>query len=151
MTDEIYGQPDTVPAPKPKRERTAEEIAAAKERMAKVRAGKGKQPKPADQAKIGIGSGHHADAATENRTHRGRAKRDEHPDDEFPGMTANDCCQACYASGGKHCAITHEAFCGHPMKGGIQSKHMLVAEIVARYNRAKTKLAHMKIDARAFD
>ena len=66
-------------------------------------------------------------------------------------MTANDCCQACYASGGTRCAITWESFCGHPMKGGIQSKHMLNAATVARYNRAKTKLAHMKIDARAFD
>ncbi len=63
---------------------------------------------------------------------------------EFAGMTATECCAACTP---KHCVITAQGICGHPMKGGLQAPMMIRSDVVARYNRARKQLAHVKLDA----
>ncbi len=63
---------------------------------------------------------------------------------EFAGMTASECCAACTP---KHCIITAQGICGHPMKGGLQAPMMTRSDVVARYNRARKQLAHVKLDA----
>ncbi len=63
---------------------------------------------------------------------------------EFAGMTASECCAACTS---KHCIITAQGICGHPMKGGLQAPMMTRSDVVARYNRARKQLAHVKLDA----
>jgi predicted metal-binding protein len=64
---------------------------------------------------------------------------------EFAGMTAADCCDACKET---NCIITGIAICGHPMKGALQARLMMNREVVARYKRAKQVLAHAKLDLR---
>lgn len=129
------------------KERTPQEIAAAKDRMAKARAAKkSKEVMPIAQ---------HQSQRPEIRPRHSQAggaaehkRAPELPTDELEGLTAKDCCNSCYASKGERCAITHRDFCGHPLKSGIQQPDMLNPETVARYQRAKKILAHAKIEAR---
>lgn len=113
-----------------KKERTPEQIEAAKARMAAVRAKRGSKPKVVAARP----------AAPEH-------KRAASVPNEFEGMTAKDCCDSCYASNGACCAITHRPVCGHPLKGGLQQPDQMRADTVARYQRAKKILAHAKIEA----
>ena len=78
-------------------------------------------------------------------TRKAAAKKPEAPkvSAEFAGMTAAECCTACTA---KHCVITGQGICGHPMKGGLQAPMLCRSDIVARYNRARKQLAHVKLD-----
>jgi hypothetical protein len=46
------------------------------------------------------------------------------------------------------CVITHEAHCGHPRKGGIQSAHRNNPEVVGRFNEFRKHLAHGDVDKR---
>lgn len=65
------------------------------------------------------------------------------PVDEFAGLTVKDCCDGCTAS---RCVITGSAFCGHPYK----SSHPTAApKVKERIRRAKTIIAHLRVDARA--
>lgn len=102
-----------------KKERTPEQIEAAKARMAHARAKKVAKPELVE----------HESAI---------------PADELEGLTAKDCCDSCCLA---NCAITHDALCGHPLKSGLQSTYMLKPDVVARYQKAKKILAHAKIDA----
>ncbi len=63
---------------------------------------------------------------------------------EFAGMTASECCADCTP---QRCIITAQGICGHPMKGGLQAPMMTRSDVVARYNRARKQLAHVKLDA----
>lgn len=65
--------------------------------------------------------------------------------EEFAGMTANECCSACKVD---RCVISETNICTHPYKSPIQPAMMANAKILARYQRAKTALAHQKIDLR---
>jgi hypothetical protein len=46
------------------------------------------------------------------------------------------------------CYISGEAICAHPMKCGLHAARMNDGEALGRYARAKTALAHRKIDLR---
>lgn len=117
-----------------KKERTPEQIEAARARMAAVRAKKGTKPRAVLEATGG------AKAFVEH-------KKSAAIPNEFEGISAKDCCDSCYASKGQRCAITHDAICGHPLKGGIQSRDMMKADVVDRFQKAKKILAHAKIEA----
>lgn len=118
-----------------KKERTPEQIEAAKARMAAVRAKRGSKPKQEI-------------ALTVNPPVRMKVehKRAASVPNEFEGISAKDCCDSCFASKGERCAITHRGLCGHPMKGGLQQSDQMNAATVARYMKAKKILAHAKIE-----
>ena len=68
---------------------------------------------------------------------------------EFAGLTLVECCDACHATG--RCVITKEGsgLCGHPRKGGIQTRDMVVHAISERYMRVKKLLGHLVVEMRA--
>lgn len=122
-----------------KKERTPEQIEAAKARMAAVRAKRGSKPKLSAEAQVpGIFVG-----GTPLREH----KQSKLIPNEFEGITAKDCCDSCYASNGNKCAITHRGVCGHPLKGGLQPPDQMRPDTIARYQKTKKILAHAKIEA----
>lgn len=123
------------------KERTPEQIEAAKARMAAVRAKKGSKPKVSARKEI-MDSGA-VDVPKKWTEH----KRSALIPDEFAGLSAKDCCESCYASKGERCAITHRALCGHPLKGGLQQPDQMRPDTVERFARAKKILAHAKIEA----
>ena len=63
--------------------------------------------------------------------------------DEFEGMTATSCCDACNL---QRCVITGISLCGHPLKGGLQPALMTRGDITARYARAQKLLKHQKVE-----
>lgn len=120
-----------------KKERTPEQIEAAKARMAAVRANRGMKPQvPEISPQI-----------EPKKLTRVEHKRAASVPNEFEGISAKDCCDSCYTSKGARCAITHRGLCGHPMKGGLQQPDQMRLDTVARYQRAKKILAHAKIEA----
>lgn len=66
------------------------------------------------------------------------------PDAMFDGMTATICASGCSEKG---CVVTGDV-CGHPYKSGLQAKHYMQKEVMARYERAKDFLKHQAIDKR---
>lgn len=66
------------------------------------------------------------------------------PDDLFAGMTAAVCAGGCSEKG---CVITGDV-CGHPYKSGLQAKHYMQKDVMARFERAKDFLKHQAIDKR---
>ena len=133
-----------------RKERTPEQIEAAKARMVAVRAKKGKAKRvyglhETPSGMVGVVSPKMA-KDIERAAAKIEHKRSTAIPNEFEGMTAKDCCDSCYAAKGERCAITHRAICGHPMKGGLQQHDQMRSDTVERYNRAKKMLAHAKID-----
>jgi hypothetical protein len=142
-----------------RKERTPEQIEAAKARMAAVRAKKsragarteGSKPK-ADAFQVASEAQTMMDGSVNDAPSR---KKPEHKraapvPDEFEGITGNptrECCNSCYASGGKRCAITHREYCGHPLQSGLQHIDQMNPATVARYQIVKKRLAHAKVDA----
>ena|SRR5271166_6853814 len=63
--------------------------------------------------------------------------------DEFAGMTATMCCNACTP---ERCVISGVNVCAHPNKGGLQSGLMNKPDVAACYLRARKALEHQKID-----
>jgi hypothetical protein len=55
----------------------------------------------------------------------------------YEGMTASSCADACRP---ERCVVSHKPFCGHPYIG------QRTQQSLQRYNEAKTRLAHMRID-----
>ncbi len=117
-----------------KKERTPEQIAEAKARMAAVRARKGSKPKSL------LKKGHRsADPVLLER----EDLRSASIPDELEGITVNDCPDACRI---ERCVISGAAQCIHPLKSGIQSAFQMKQDVVERYAMAKKILAHKKID-----
>lgn len=63
--------------------------------------------------------------------------------DPYAGMTAQECCAGCNRAA---CAISHEAYCAHPYKGGLHPHQMDDADALARASAAKKKLRNQKIE-----
>lgn len=141
-----------------KKERTPEQIEAAKARMAAVRAKRGSKPKsflkeghrnadPVQLSKKDLEDSGALDVPKKWAKPKEEHRRSASIPNEFEGISAKDCCDSCYASKGERCAITHRGLCGHPMKGGLQQPDQMRPDTVARYQRAKKILAHAKIEA----
>jgi hypothetical protein len=60
------------------------------------------------------------------------------PPDEFPGLTATDCCTACNQTDG--CIISGMNCCLHPRKSGLQPIHQTMPDVLRRYERARKRL-----------
>lgn len=73
-----------------------------------------------------------------------RAKPDHAPD-ELAGLTETECCEGCRPD---RCVISGINVCAHPMKSGLQPALANDRDRLARYERARKKLAHRKIDLR---
>lgn len=65
--------------------------------------------------------------------------------DEFAGMTATECCDACFEKG--ECIISG-SICVHPNKGGLQAALMRNPSVLAKFQRAKKALEHQIVDLR---
>jgi len=63
----------------------------------------------------------------------------------FAGISATDCCNDCNES---MCVITQIGFCGHPLKGELQSALQNKPAIVQRRKFAKLMLDRMKLEAK---
>jgi hypothetical protein len=66
-------------------------------------------------------------------------------DGELEGLTRTDCPFDCNEA---NCVITRIGFCGHPLKGGLQSALLSKPDVVRTYSKARRMLAHMKIESR---
>lgn len=108
-----------------KKERTPEQIAADKARMAAIRAKKGTKPKPVLEA---------ASVAKAFVEH----KRAASIPDEFAGLTVATCCDGCKPGA---CVISGDEWCVHPRNSFLQTFHQTKPEVVARYTRAKKMLS----------
>jgi hypothetical protein len=64
--------------------------------------------------------------------------------DEFPGLTARDCCDTC----GPNCVITQDGsgICAHPHKSALQSLDAANPAIVAKHKRAKLEIRRQEIE-----
>ena len=76
-----------------------------------------------------------------------KPERHAKTDDEFAGMGVGNwpCADRCKDG---ICYITGQAKCGSPLLQGLQHEFKNNAEIVARFNRAKAYIEHIKIDAK---
>ena len=66
-------------------------------------------------------------------------------DDPLAGLTQTECPIDCTAD---KCSITHAPICGHPCKGALQPIFKARPDCVERYNKARKKLLHEKVDRR---
>jgi hypothetical protein len=57
--------------------------------------------------------------------------------DEFPGLTADLCCEGCRE---ERCIISQTGFCLHPYKSGLQAAHRMMPAVMQRFDRARKKL-----------
>jgi hypothetical protein len=57
--------------------------------------------------------------------------------DEFPGLTADLCCEGCRE---ERCIISGMACCLHPYKSGLQATHRMMPAVMQRFDRARKKL-----------
>lgn len=106
------------------------------DRMAKVRAARGKTKKPDAPKKAADESAPKPQKAEAQKPH------------EFEGLTAQDCCFDCNEKG---CIISGTGnpgldVCIHPCKGGMQAEHKRRPDVVARFTRARRYLSHQKVD-----
>jgi len=108
-------------------EKTIDEKQDVKDRMARVRAARGKK-----KTETAAAPSKAADAA--------QAKPPE-----FEGITKGDCCFDCDE---KRCLITHSSHCGHPCKGGLQAAELRDPAIVKRYNACRRIIAHQEVNKR---
>jgi hypothetical protein len=65
---------------------------------------------------------------------------------EFEGLDAEFCAERC---NNDHCVVSGGAYCGHPRKGGIQSRELNSPVAVQRFNRAKAHIKQQEGDAAA--
>ena len=126
----------------PKPERTPEQIAEAKLRMAKVREARGKMPRLKKSA-----------AQIEKKVRDSVIERVINPPVllptppalDFTGMTVVKCSNECYRTG--TCVITGVNNCGHPKMTGLQAPFKLNPDIVSRFNEAEKFLAQQRVDS----
>jgi len=59
------------------------------------------------------------------------------------GLNSINCCVAC---GPEKCMITGENVCGHPNKGGLQTKYMSDKAVMGRFGEARLHLAHQEAE-----
>jgi hypothetical protein len=63
----------------------------------------------------------------------------------FAGLTVTDCCDGCDAMG---CVISGKSYCGHPRKGGLQSREIQDPAALKRLQRAKRILGEQMLELR---
>jgi hypothetical protein len=70
------------------------------------------------------------------------AKKQDVELDDYEGITPKECPILCESS---RCVITGEGICGHPHKGGLQSKYQIDPACQERYRQARIRLAQQRI------
>lgn len=70
------------------------------------------------------------------------AKKQDVELDDYEGISPQECPILCEPS---RCVITGENICGHPHKGGLQSKFIADSACVERYRQARIRLAQQRV------